>query len=169
MESTTTQKPPVSKHKSFDYRTSVLWTGERNGVLKSDGKPDIPVSSPPEFRGQAGQWTPEDLLVASVEICTMTTFIAFSIRHKLPLLSYESAATGTMEFTDGGYRFTHVILRPAIVVETDEAVAQAAAILDEAHHACFIANSICGQVMLEPTIRKGNPCSSENLHPPPRP
>jgi organic hydroperoxide reductase OsmC/OhrA len=162
METTPAQAPPRMKRRSYDYRTSVRWTGERNGLLESDGKPDITVSSPPEFRGQAGQWTPEDLLVASVEICTMTTFIAFSMRNKLPLVSYESAATGTMEFTDDAYRFTRITLRPRIVVETDEAVALAAAILRDAHHDCFIANSICGQVMLEPTITKGSPCSSGN-------
>jgi len=169
MEQTTLQSPPKPKHKSFNYATSVRWTGERNGLLNSAGKPEIRVSSPPEFKGLEGQWTPEDLLVASVEICTMTTFIAFSLGKKLPLVSYESAATGTMEFGDGGYRFTRVVLRPVIVVENEQAVPQAASILEEAHHACFIANSICSQVVLEPTITSGKPCSSENqFHPPSR-
>jgi peroxiredoxin-like protein len=161
MEQTTTEAKPKTKHKAFDYRTALRWNGGRNGLLTSGGKPEIRVSSPPEFKGEAGQWTPEDLLVASVEVCTMTTFIAFSLNKKLPLVSYESAATGTMEFTDGGYRFTRIVLRPAIVVGSDEAIPQAAAILEEAHHACFIANSICGNVVLEPTITSGKPCSSE--------
>lgn len=168
MEQTTAQPPPRTKHKTFDYRTALRWTGERNGLLRSEGKPEIDVSSPPEFKGRAGQWTPEDLLVASVEVCTMTTFIAFSLNKKLPLVSYESAATGTLEFTDGGYRFTKIVLRPEIVVESDDAVPQAAAILEEAHRACFIANSICSEVLLEPIIRSGKPCSSETTQTPQR-
>ncbi len=157
----TTAPQPKAKHKSFEYRTSVYWTGERNGLLASEGKPDIPVSSPPEFKGKAGQWTPEDLLVAAVDICTMTTFIAFAKHKQLPLVSYGSAATGTMEFSDGRYRFTRITLRPAIVVETEEAITLAAAVLEEAHQSCFIANSICSQVVLEPTIIRGKQCSSE--------
>jgi organic hydroperoxide reductase OsmC/OhrA len=121
--------------------------------MSSEGKQDIPVSSPPEFKGEPGQWTPEDLLVASLEICTMTTFIAFSIRKKLLLKSYESAATGTMEFTGGKYRFTRVILSPVIVVEDERERETAASILEEAHHSCFIANSICSEVILEPIIK----------------
>ncbi len=165
MDTTATQ--PKTKHKSFEYRTSVRWIGDRNGLLRSDGKPDIPVSSPPEFKGKAGQWTPEDLLVASVEICTMTTFIAFSLHKKLPLVSYESAAAGTMEFSDGRYRFTSITLRPTIVVETDEALATAATVLEEAHQSCFIANSICSRVIIEPTIIREKPCSSDTQTSPP--
>lgn len=158
MDTTTSQ--PKSKHKTFAYTTGVRWTGDRNGLLTSEGKPDIAVSSPPEFKGLAGQWTPEDLLVASVEICTMTTFIAFSLHKKLPLVSYASAATGSMEFSDGRYRFTSVTLRPTIVVGTGEALALAASVLEEAHQSCFIANSICGRVIIEPTIIREKPCSS---------
>ena len=41
METTPAQAPPRMKRRSYDYRTSVRWTGERNGLLESDGKPDI--------------------------------------------------------------------------------------------------------------------------------
>lgn len=162
----TTAAPPKSKHKAFEYATALRWTGDRNGVLAAEGKPPIEVSSPPEFKGKAGQWTPEDLLVASVEICTMTTFIAFSYRRELGVLSYESSASGTMEFADGRYRFTRIVLRPRITVGCDDDIPRAAAILDEAHHGCFIANSICGRVTLEPIITTGTPCSSEPTIPP---
>lgn len=165
MDTTTSQ--PKTKYKSFAYRTGVRWTGDRNGLLTSDGKPDIPVSSPPEFKGKAGQWTPEDLLVASVEICTMTTFIAFSLHKKLPLVSYESAATGSMEFSDGRYRFTSVTLKPRIVVGTEGALTLAASVLEEAHKSCFIANSICSRVIIEPTIICTPPCSSDTQTVPP--
>lgn len=153
METDADIRKPKLKHKSFEYRTSVRWTGGRGGILSSEGKKDIPVSSPPEFKGEAGQWTPEDLLVASLEICTMTTFIAFSIHRKLLLKSYESAATGTMEFVDGRYRFTRITLAPVIVVADERERESAAAILEEAHHSCFIANSICSEVLLEPIIK----------------
>lgn len=122
-------------------------------MLGSEGKPEFRVASPPEFKGEAGVWTPEDLFVAAVNICTMTTFLAFASRRHLPLLGYESDAEGLLEFVDGVYRFTRVTLRPEIVVETGAAVADAEKILHDAHLNCLIANSIKAEVIIDPIIK----------------
>ena len=146
------QAQPKVRHKSFMYTTQVNWLENRAGTLGSPDKPSFRVASPPEFKGEAGVWSPEDLFVAAVEACTMTTFIAFALRLKIPFISYESTAEGLLEFTEGGYSFTKVIVRPKVVVETEEAVEQARKTLDDAHHSCLIANSIRSEVTIEPTI-----------------
>ncbi|MHB9001974.1 MAG: OsmC family protein [Thermoanaerobaculia bacterium] len=79
-----------------------------------------------EFYGEAGTWTPEDLFVASLEICTMTSFLALAQRHHLPIEEYESHAEGTLESFEGAYRFTRVTLRPRIVIADGSAVRQTA-------------------------------------------
>lgn len=140
------------KFKSFTYTTKLTWADNRAGTLGSDSKPEFRVASPPEFKGEAGVWTPEDLYVASVEACTMTTFLAFAQREKLPLVSYESEAEGLLEFSDGTYRFTKIIVRPVIQVGDQEAVAAAGQIIHDAHVKCLIANSIETEVMVEPRI-----------------
>ena len=140
---------PKTKYKSFAYHTQLHWLENRAGQLNSEGKPGFRVASPPEFKGEAGVWTPEDLFVAAVETCTMTTFLAFSTRQQIPLVSYESSAEGFLEFADGGYRFTKVIIRPKVVVENEAAVAQAQKTMDDAHHNCLIANSIKSEVVIE--------------------
>ncbi|MGH9425673.1 MAG: OsmC family protein, partial [Terriglobia bacterium] len=66
---------PKVRFKSFTYKTGLKWVEEKSGMLSSSGKPSLKVASPPEFKGEAGVWTPEDLFVASVEICQMTTFL----------------------------------------------------------------------------------------------
>lgn len=147
---------PRAKYKTFTYHTQLRWVGNRAGDMNSEGKPGFRVASPPEFKGEAGVWTPEDLFVAAVETCTMTTFLAFSSRQQIPLVSYESSAEGFLEFADGGYRFTRVIIRPKVVVENEAAVAQAQKTMDDAHHNCLIANSIRSEVVVEAefTIKK---------------
>lgn len=140
---------PKTKYKSFTYHTQLHWLENRAGQMNSEGKPAFRVASPPEFKGEAGVWTPEDLFVAAVETCTMTTFLAFSSRQQIPLVSYESSAEGFLEFADGGYRFTKVIIRPKVVVENEAAVAQAQKTMDDAHHNCLIANSIKSEVVIE--------------------
>jgi organic hydroperoxide reductase OsmC/OhrA len=155
MEQSTTVSAPKSRYKSFAYRTGVQWADNRAGWLRAEGKPEFRVSSPPEFKVEAGVWTPEDLFVAAVEICTMTTFIAFAQRLNLPLVSYQSQAEGLLEFVEGSYRFTKVVLRPTIVVAEQTALEQAKKALHDAHHSCLIANSIRAEVVVEPVIKSG--------------
>lgn len=143
------------KHRSFTYSTDVVRLGERAGVLSSKGKQDFRVASPPEFKGEAGVWTPEDLFVAAVDSCTMMTFLSLALRHSVPVLDYESHATGILEFMDGKYRFSKVILSPRIVIERVEDVDRVKLLVDEAHASCFVANSIRSEVRIEPTISVG--------------
>lgn len=141
------------KYKSFSYQTQTTWLENRAGKLKSNGKLEFRVASPPEFKGETGVWTPEDLFVAAVETCTMTTFLAFATRKQLPLISYASNAEGWLEFKDGGYQFTKIVIRPEIVVQNAESFADAKKIIHDAHDNCLIARSIKAEVTVEPFIR----------------
>ena len=144
-------QPPV-KHKTFTYRTSLEWVGNKSGILRSEGKPEFRVASPPEFKGESGVWTPEDLFVGSLNICTMNTFLAFSQRQELPIVSYASTAEGTLEFVEGAYQFTKVFIRPTIVVEAPGAVDKAQRTIQDIHRSCLIANSVRTSVVIEPKI-----------------
>ena len=153
------------KFKSFHYQTELEWAGDRAAIIGSEGKPDFRVASPPEFKGEAGVWTPEDLFVASVETCTMTTFIAFAERQNLPIVSYSSHAEGLLENVDGNYQFTRIILRPTIVISDEAAMDPVCRTFAESHKKCFIANSIRAEVLLEPrivvlTTGKEQPCGA---------
>lgn len=138
-----------TRHKTFLYHTGLKWAGNRAGEMSSDVKPSFRVASPPEFKGEAGVWTPEDLYVAAVEACTMTTFLSFAIRKELPLVSYESSAEGKLESGDGGYQFTEIIVRPRIKVKDASAVETARQLMEESHHHCLIARSMKTRVVLE--------------------
>ena len=140
------------RYKTFTYKNTVQWTGNRAGTVQSDGKPALSTASPPEFRGEAGKWSPEDLFVASVNSCIMTTFLAFAFREKLDFDLYESSSEGILERTDNGYQFTKIFVRPTIRVATEEAVEMAEKILHDSHDKCLISNSITGETIIEPNI-----------------
>lgn len=144
---------PVTKRKTYQYTDRVIWTQDRSGLVSSAGKSQVPISSPPEFKGEPGVWTPEDLFVSAVNSCTMATFLAYAFKAKLPLYGYTSEATGTLEYSDGKYRFTKVHLYPEITVGTPEAMDQVLNILGDAHRDCFISNSIQSEVVIEPIVR----------------
>lgn len=151
MEMATVTKPRV-KYKSFTYLTKLEWVGNRAGILGSGEKQEFRVASPPEFQGEEGVWTPEDLFVGAVNACMMTSFAAFAERLQLPIISYSSTAQGILEFVDGNYQFTKIILRPHVIVQSANLVEEAKKTLDVAHEKCLISNSIHSDVIMEPII-----------------
>lgn len=153
MEQTVAAPSTGIKRKTYTYQVNVAWLENRAGTLTSGGKPSFRVASPPEFKGEAGVWSPEDLFVAAVNACTMTTFIALATRLQIPLVSYTSDAEGVLEFADGGYSFTKVVIRPVIEVGSPEAVLQAEHTIHAAHKNCLIGNSVKSRVVVEPVIR----------------
>jgi organic hydroperoxide reductase OsmC/OhrA len=148
----TDEAKPKTRHKTFTYRTSLQWTWGRSGIVHAEGKPPLRASAPPEFKGEVGQWTPEDLFVAVVDFCTMTTFASFAQRLQIPVVDYRSDAEGVLEFVEDGYRFTRVLLRPRITVADAEAVGRAAKAMEDAHTSCLIGRSVLAKVVIEPKI-----------------
>lgn len=140
--------------KAHTYALDLSWTcrdGEttrnylsysRSHTARIDGKPDLELSADTAFRGTAQRWNPEDMLVASLSSCHMLSFLAIASLRKIEVLSYEDSATGTMEQDGPGGRFTDVTLHPLVVVEGDVSREVLDEIHDEAHHVCFIANSV---------------------------
>jgi organic hydroperoxide reductase OsmC/OhrA len=133
---------PVKHSKSFQYQNEVRWNSERLALLSAPGKPDLRVSSPPEFHGEPGCWTPEDMLVASVNACLLLTFVAYCVREDLAILCYECSAQGTLEDSGNGYQFSEIVLRPRIGVKSDEDLELANFVLDTAQTACIVSRSI---------------------------
>ena len=140
------------KPRTYTYKTCMSWTAARSGVLESNGKPSMQVSSPPEFNGESGVWTPEDLFVASVEACHMATFMAFAARRSVTIKSYRSHSNGVLEFVEGDYRFTRIVIFPTIVVDSTESETLVHTILRETHNHCLVTNSIASIVEVNPTI-----------------
>lgn len=138
--------------KAFTYKTSTTWTEGRSGTIGSEGKPTLKISSPPEFKGERGVWTPEDLFVGSVEVCHMTTFLSFAAQKKMTIVSYRSHANGVLEYIDEDYRFTRIVIFPTITVGKDVVETDVHALLREAEKHCLVANSIASIVEVNPTI-----------------
>lgn len=138
--------------KSFHYKDRLVWSAERRADVSVEGKPALQVSSPPEFKGDPACWSPEEMLVSAADACLLMTFLAYSQREELEPVKYESEADGTLEFSDGRYRFTEVTLRPRLTFRTEEDAEIAQMVLELAHRDCIITNSISAVVKMEPEI-----------------
>jgi organic hydroperoxide reductase OsmC/OhrA len=155
--------------KTHSYRTDVVWTGDR-GVgtrgyrdygrdheIRAEGKPTIPGSSDPGFRGDKDRWNPEELLVASVSTCHQLWYLHLCADAGIVVMAYADKASGEMmEAEDGGGRFASITLRPHARLAAGADVAKAAALHERAHHLCFIANSVNFPIAVEPTFETEN-------------
>lgn len=141
------------RSKVYLYQTNVKWTEQRKGVISCAGKPDVEVATPPEFKGHEGIWSPEDLFVASANVCLMTTFLAVAERAGLAFSSYVSTAEGRLELVDGKFQFTAITIRPSITLKPGGDAAKAKELIEKAEHNCLISNSMKATVTLEPAIR----------------
>jgi organic hydroperoxide reductase OsmC/OhrA len=142
-----------------------VWTGNR-GVgtrgyrdygrdheIVAAGKPAIPGSSDPAFRGDAARWNPEEMLVASLSTCHQLWYLHLCSDAGVIVEAYEDDAEGEMaEGADGGGRFVGVTLRPRAVLAAGADMALAAALHHAAHDKCFIANSVNFPITVEPSF-----------------
>jgi organic hydroperoxide reductase OsmC/OhrA len=152
--------------KEHHYKTQLRWTGnrgegtthyrgyDRDHVLSVHGKPEIPGSSDPNFRGNPQRYNPEELLVASLSACHMLWYLHLCSENKVVVIDYQDHAEGTMvETSDGGGHFSVVILRPVVTVTGEEMVGRAEQLHHEANKLCFIANSCNFPIRHEPETR----------------
>jgi organic hydroperoxide reductase OsmC/OhrA len=140
--------------KTHAYQTQLHWAADGDGTktyrsysrdftIGASGKPPIPGSSDPAFRGDAARYNPEELLVASLSSCHMLWYLHLCSRSGIAVLEYRDDAIGTMEEdARGAGRFVRVELRPAVTIAAGDDPSRAVALHDEAHRFCFIARSV---------------------------
>ena len=130
------------KEKKFIYSNKIVWSGEKKGILSSLEKPDLEVATPAEFNGHKGVWSPEDLLVASVNSCIMTTFLYYAQRNNFDFAGFESQAEGVLEMVEGRLAFSKITVRPKILVNAVEDAKKAEKFIILSERSCLISNSL---------------------------
>lgn len=136
------------------YNVDIQWVEDRKGEMSSPELPTtIDVATPPQFpKGIEGVWSPEHFFTAAVNSCFMTTFLAVAENSKLPFSTFECHAEGKLEKVEGKYLMSEILLKPRLVILSEEDRAKALRILERAEAACLISNSIKSEVRLQPTI-----------------
>ncbi len=152
--------------KKHQYTITTKWTGNlgtgtkdyksysRNHEIIATGKPMIPGSSDPSFRGDPSRYNPEDLFVSTIASCHMLWYLHLCTINHITVVSYEDKTEGTMtEATNGSGQFEKVTLHPMIIIQEKDKIDLATILHQEAHKFCFIANSVNFPILCEPSIR----------------
>jgi peroxiredoxin-like protein len=139
------------------YLVTAKWEAGRKGVVSAEGvDPSIRFSSPPEFKGESGFWTPEHFLVAAVASCYVVTFYAIADISKLDFLGLELSIEGKLGKLDGKLRFTEIVMRPILTIVREEDRQRANRLLEKAEQGCLVARSLSCPVTTDTLVRQAD-------------
>lgn len=100
-----------------------------------------------------GIWSPENLFVASISGCLMTTFLAIAENSTLEFKNFTSRAKGKLETVDGKLMISEVLLLPTVVIQNEMFTNKAIRILKKAEDSYLIVHSIKSKVSMEIDIQ----------------
>jgi organic hydroperoxide reductase OsmC/OhrA len=148
-----------------EYRATIVWRRDGGDFSKGrysrahewrfDGGVSVPASASPGVvpapYSREDAVDPEEAFIAALSSCHMLTFVDMARRAGVAVESYEDEAVGIMErIAQGKMAITRVTLRPRIVfggAAPDQAKLDE--LHDKAHEACFIANSVTTEIVVE--------------------
>ena len=148
------------------YRASVDWMlapGEDFARGRYSRGHSVAFEHGPRLRGtasaevvgnkwaEAGAADPEQMLVAAASACHMLSFLHVARLAGFVVTAYRDRAEGLMEpDPQGRIAITRITLRPEIVWDgPSPAPDRLAHLHHEAHEACYIANSVTAEVVVE--------------------
>ena len=143
---------PLKNNKPIIFTTDLHWTGDKAGIVSSPSLRSMSVSTPPEFGGPEGEWSPEHLLLSSITSCFMSTYLVFVNKMKIENTGFECTATGQVEIVDGKYKFTYIHIYPKAFVGNDIDVERARVAMEKAKKYCLISNSVNAEIVQHPEV-----------------
>lgn len=143
--------------KPLPHRYEVRLSGGPSGyaTVSTGGMPDLRSAPPLDYDGPGDAWSPEHLLLASVQACFLFTLRAIARLSKVEVLSLELDAEGTVDRQDGVTRFTEIVLRPRLTVPSGTDRERALRVLEKSEKGCLVSASLATPIRLEPEIVEG--------------
>jgi organic hydroperoxide reductase OsmC/OhrA len=113
------------------------------------------MSAAPAYRGDPDRANPEQLFVAALSACQALTYLYLAARAQVTVVAYADETDGQLGLADGVMKMVRVTLRPMITLAPGADAVRARALVNDAHHQCFVANSVTTAVAIEPRIVSG--------------
>jgi peroxiredoxin-like protein len=138
------------------YRVTAWWASGRTGLVKSDSAPNaIHFTTPPQFGGMEGRWSPEDLLLSAVASCFTSTFHALAERSRFHFTDLEVEVRGCVSKSESGYMFSEIVIRPTVKISADEDRPRAERLMEKAKRLCLVSRALAVKQKFEPLVQSG--------------
>lgn len=140
--------------KPLPHRYDVRVTGSAGGyAVASNGlAPALRMAPPVQYDGPGDAWSPEHLLLASVQSCFLFTLRAVARASRIELVHVDVAASGTVDRSNGVTRFTEIVLCPTVTLAAGIDRERINRLLEKAEKACLVSASLSTPVRLRVAI-----------------
>lgn len=131
------------RYREFRFPVEIGWDGGRRTTARIEGKPELAIATPPEFRGTDPElWSAEDALVAAAGSCLAATIAGLAEREQLPLRELAVRAEGVVGHRADG-RFGFVRIEQTVTLATDAGHEEAArTLVAKAEDGCLVTVSL---------------------------
>ena len=131
------------RYREFRFPVEIAWEAGKRTIARVDGKPPLPIATPPEFRGtDPHMWSPEDALVAAAGSCLAVTIAALAEREQLSLHRLSVKADGVVgRRPDGKFGFVRIDQTVEMTTDADHEDA-ARALIAKAEDGCLVTVSL---------------------------
>jgi peroxiredoxin-like protein len=136
------------------YRVVAWWASGKTGLVKSDSAPNaIHFTTPPQFGGIEGRWSPEDLLLSAVASCFTSTLHALAEHSSFHFTDLEVEVQGCVNKSEPGYMFSEIVIRPTVKIATDEDRIRAERLMEKAKRLCLVSRALAVAQTFEPRVQ----------------
>ena len=133
----------LMKHqKNYFFKNTVFKEGDEPAKTVFSGPGQLKVGPAPEFEGSPEMLNPEEIFVAAINGCLMTTFFYFVRKSNIEILSYHSHAEGQVEKQADGFRFTNVEVQAEVTLQQQDLVEKVRQLRDLAKKYCLVSRSV---------------------------
>jgi organic hydroperoxide reductase OsmC/OhrA len=121
-------------------------------AVTSPGLPTLQVAAPSQYDGPGDVWSPEHLLLASVQSCLLLTFRAVARVSQVTFVAFEVDTSGIVDKQDGVVRFREIVMRARLTLPAAADRARAERVLERSKQNCLVSASLATPVRLEAEI-----------------
>ena len=108
-------------HGALEFSSVVAWDGETGGLVKTGSGKEFRVDMPVDFGGKGRYACPDEVFLASVGGCLLTTFLFIRRKMHIHLKSLRITVRGTVEpLGPEGFRVTKIRAHMDVVVGEGE-------------------------------------------------
>jgi organic hydroperoxide reductase OsmC/OhrA len=147
----------MMKHQStYVFENTVSQNADEPAKIAFSGPARMQIGPAAEFGGSGQTLNPEELFVAAVNSCLMTTFFYFTGKFDIRLSTYHSKAQGHLDKQSDGFRFTSVTVQAKVQISENESVEKVREAGRLAEQYCLVSRSVACPVEYQLEINVTN-------------
>jgi organic hydroperoxide reductase OsmC/OhrA len=146
----------MKRRKSYLFKNTVYKEGRKSAKTVFSGPGEIEIGPALEFDGSPETLNPEEMFVAAINNCLMTTFFYFVQKSNFEILSYYSKAEGRVEKQADGFRFTNMEVRAEVTLQHRYLVEKVREFGNLAEKYCLVSRSVACPVDYQLQVKAKN-------------